>query len=110
MKSFGRLLRRLRGKTPLATIAQRSQLDAQFLENVEAGQVFLDETMAHTLLRHGFDLHPKDTNRLLLGVQLYDLGLKDNDIRQLVIALIRKELPPPVRDELKRLSRGITGA
>jgi hypothetical protein len=110
MKSFGRLLRRLRGKTPLATIAHRCQLDLQYLENVEAGRVLLDETMARTILRDGFDLHRQDINRLVLGVQLYDLGLKDNDLRRLVIAWIRKELPPPVRDEVKQLSRRITGA
>jgi hypothetical protein len=109
MKSFGRLLRRLRGKTPLATIALRSQLDLQYLEAVEAGQVPPDEPMARTILRDGFALHRQDINRLVLGVQLYDLGLKDNNFRQLIIAWIRKELSPPIRDELKRLSRRITG-
>src|SRR4051794_19674563 len=110
MKSFGRLLRRLRGKTPLATIAQRCQLDLPDLEDVEAGRVLLDEMMTRTILRAGFDLHRQDINRLILGVQLYDLGLKDNDTRQLVIAWIRKELPPLVRDEVKTLPRRITGA
>jgi hypothetical protein len=105
MKSFGRLLRRLRGKTPLLTIARRSQLAADYLGNVEAGQVPIDETMARHILRHGFDLHRQDTNRLILGLKLYDLGLKENDLRQLVIGLIRKELPPAARTELKQWYR-----
>jgi hypothetical protein len=109
LKSFGRLLRRLRGHTPLTTVAAQSQLDADYLAKVEAGEVPVDLPTARHILRSGLTLSRKDTNRLLLGLQLYDLGLKDNEIRQLVIAVIRKELPRSVQDEIRQLYRRISG-
>ena len=105
LNSFGRLLRRLRGRTPLSEVAARAGLNEEYLTNLEAGEVPVDETLARQILRDGLDLHRKDINRLILGLHLYDLGLKDNDLRQLVIALIRRELPAAVRAELKELYR-----
>jgi hypothetical protein len=70
---------------------------------VEAGQVLVEEKLAWQILRRGFDLPRPDADRLLLGIQLYDLGLKDNAIRQLVIAVIRKEMPADIQDELRQL-------
>jgi hypothetical protein len=104
MKSFGRLLHRLRGETPLETIGEHAGLEAEYLANLEANRLPIDEVMARHILQRGFDLDEQDTGRLILGIQLYDLGLKDNEIRHLVIGVIRKETPPPVRAELKRLS------
>src|SRR5438105_5388472 len=109
LKSFGRLLRRLRGRTPLTTVAQQAQLEWDDLVRIEAGQAAVDERMARHILQRGLRLRRKDINRLLLGLKLYDLGLRDNDIRQLVIAVIRKELPRSVQDELRQLYRRATG-
>jgi|SRR6266511_2490630 len=103
MKSFGRLLKRLRGQTSLETMAERAGLEADYLAQVEAGQILVEEKLARQILRRGFDLHRPDADRLLLGIQLYDLGLKDNAIRQLVIAVIRKETPADIQDELRQL-------
>ncbi|HSC20951.1 MAG TPA: helix-turn-helix domain-containing protein [Solirubrobacterales bacterium] len=110
MKRFGRLLRRLRGRTPLPEVAHRMQLAASELTEIEAGRVPVDRPTARRLLRRGFALPRMDVERLILGVELYDLGLKDNEIRQLVIAVIRKELPEPLREELKALYRRTTEA
>jgi transcriptional regulator with XRE-family HTH domain len=108
MKSFGRLIRRLRGETPLLLVAQRLGLAPEYVAQVEAGQVLVDPETARRLLRQGFAVHRQDVGRLILGVQLYDLGLRDNEIRQLVIGVIRKEWPAPVREELKQLYRRAT--
>jgi hypothetical protein len=105
LKSFGRLLRRLRGKTPLETIGQAAALDPVYLDHLERTQVLVDLTMARHILQRGLGLPRGDANRLILGLQLYDLGLKDNELRQLVIAAIRKELPISTRTELKQLYR-----
>jgi transcriptional regulator with XRE-family HTH domain len=105
LPSFGRLLRRLRGRTPLADIATRMDLHEPYLMEIETGAQRPDETLARRILREGFALPRKDIDRLILGLYLYDLGLKDNDLRQLVIALIRRELPPPARAQLKELAR-----
>jgi hypothetical protein len=109
MKSFGRLLRRLRGQTPLPTLAAQAQLDPEELSQIEAGRVPVDEILARRILKEGFALKKPDIDRLILGIQLYDLGLKDNDLRQLVIAVIRKETPPSVEAALKELYRRSTG-
>ncbi len=77
MKSFGRLLKRLRGQTSLETMAERAGLEADYLAQVEAGQILVEEKLARQILRRGFDLHRPDADRLLLGIQLYDLGLKE---------------------------------
>jgi transcriptional regulator with XRE-family HTH domain len=105
MNSFGRLLRRLRGKTSLSTVAERAHLDELYLVQVEEGDVAVDVATARQILQQGFGLNRPDTDRLILGIQLYDLGLKENDLRQLVIDLIRKETPPPIRTEIKQLYR-----
>jgi transcriptional regulator with XRE-family HTH domain len=103
LTSFGRLLRRLRGRTPLSGIATRAGLDVNDLTRLESGDTVPDESLARQILRDGFALPRKDINRLILGVYLYDLGLKDNDLRQLVVALIRRELPAAARADLKAL-------
>jgi transcriptional regulator with XRE-family HTH domain len=105
MKSFGRLLRRLRGKNPPAEMASRMGIAEHELAQIEAGELPVDRATARRLLRRGFVLPRPDIERLILGVELYDLGLKDNDIRQLVMAVIRKEAPAQVGKELKALYR-----
>lgn len=105
MKSFGRLLRRLRGQTPLSALAELARLAPEELERIEAGRVPVEEALARRILKDGFALKKPDIDRLLLGIQLYDLGLKDNDIRQLVIAVIGKELPAALQEELRQLYR-----
>lgn len=105
MKSFGRLLRRLRGQTPLTALAPLTRLAREELERIEAGRERVDEALARRLLKDGFALKKPDIDRLILGIQLYDLGLKDNEIRQLVIAVIGKELSEALQDELRQLCR-----
>ena len=105
LKSFGRLLRRLRGKTALEMMAQHAELDPADLAQIEAGHRVVDQGVASRILQRGLGLPRKDAHRLILGLHLYDLGLKDNDLRQLVIALIRKELPPTTQDELRHVYR-----
>lgn len=102
MRSFGRLLRRMRGTIPLGKIAQRIRREPQFLENIESGRVVPDERVARAILTRGFDLDADESRRAILGIQLYDLGLKDNDIRQLVIAVIEGSVPETTRASLKR--------
>src|SRR5688572_22165982 len=109
MRSFGRLLRRLRGETSLSTVAERAHFDELYLAQVEEGEVAVDEATAGQILRESFDLNRSDTDRLILGIQLYDLGLRDNQLRQLVIDLIRKETPQPIRSELRQLYQRYAG-
>ena len=101
MKSFGRLLRKLRGTTSLATLAQRTALDESYLASVEAGRRVADEFVVRHILTKGFALDRGDTQRLVLGIQLYDLGLRDNDLRQLVVDLIMKTTPGKTREQLR---------
>ena len=106
MKSFGRLLRNLRGSTPLQTIATRTTLETGYLVHLETGRLVPDSFLARHILSHGFGLPREDVTRLVLGIELYDLGLRDNEVRQLVIDLIRKAAPATVRDQLHQLYRG----
>jgi hypothetical protein len=109
MKSFGRLLRRLRGTTPLATIAKRTTFDEGYLASLESGRRVADEFTARHVLARGFELDKSDVTRVILGVQLYDIGLRDPDFRQLVVDLVVKKTPAPVRDKLRRLYRSYAG-
>lgn len=105
LQSFGKLLKRLRGDTSFETLAERAGLDPIYLENVEAGRTPADAAVALQVFRKGFGLSRSDAQRLLLGVQLYDLGLKNNDLRQLVVDLILGTTPPGVRTKLRALYR-----
>jgi transcriptional regulator with XRE-family HTH domain len=105
LPSFGRLLRRLRGRTPLPELAARTGLEEPYLSQIETGAIVPDEAVVRQILHDGFQLDRKDIHRLILGLQLYDLGLKDNELRQLVIAVIRRELPAAARAELKEFYR-----
>ena len=93
MESFGKLLRNLRGATSLEAISDRTGLSARYLAKVEAGEVVVDEEAARQIIRSGFGLPVADEEHLILGIQLYDLGLRDNTLRQIIIAIIRKEAP-----------------
>lgn len=110
MRSFGRLLRKMRGVTPLSTIAKRTAVDEGYLLSVERGQIIADELLVRQILRQGFDLDKHDTTRVVLGIALYDLGLRDSDLRQLVIDLITRDTPAGVRERAKRLFRSYTDA
>ncbi len=106
MKSFGRLLRKLRGTTSLTLLAERTALDVTYLASVEAGRRVADEFVVRHILTKGFALDRSDTQRLILGIQLYDLGLRDNELRQLVVDLILKTTPGKTREQLRTLYRG----
>jgi hypothetical protein len=103
MKSFGRLLRRMRGTTPLSTLATRTRFDEGYLASLEAGRRTADEFTVRHILSRGFELDNEDVSRLVLGIELYDLGLRDNDFRQLTIDLILKAVPARAREEIRRL-------
>lgn len=108
VKSFGRLLRTLRGVTPRAEIADRTRLDEPYLARIEGGRTLADEVMVRHILAKGFGLARIDVARLVLGLQLYDLGLRDPELRLLVVDLITKSIPVRVREELVALYRGYT--
>lgn len=97
MRSFGKLLRNLRGTHPLPTLAEASGVAAAFLAGVEAGEHVVDPETARRILARGLGLPPAEVERLLLGIQLYDLGLRDASLRKIVIAVIHKEAPPGAR-------------
>lgn len=95
----------MRGTAPLDLIAARTALDTGYLASLEAGRHVADEFVARLILKGGFKLEEQDVTRLILGVQLYDLGLREHDLRQLVIDIIQKRTPPQVREEVRRLYR-----
>jgi transcriptional regulator with XRE-family HTH domain len=105
MKSFGSLLRQLRGSTPLTEMAARLGISKGYLANLEAGRKIPPEARARALLQQGFGLPAPAVTRLLLEVQLGDAGLHDPELRQLVIALIQQTLPASVQQELRQLYR-----
>ena len=106
MKSFGKLLRKMRGPQSLAELAKRTTFDERYLLALEAGRQVPEEFVVRHILRRGFGLSQRDASRFVLGVQLYDLGLRDTDLRQLVIDLITKESPKKVPDQLRQIYRG----
>lgn len=103
MKSFGRLLRKLRGTTPLATLAAQTRFEEGYLAGLETGRQVADEFVARHILSRGFDLSKPEVTRVVLGIQLYDLGLRDNDFRQLTIDLILKAVPARTREAIRGL-------
>lgn len=107
--SFGKLIRRMRGKASLTTLAALTQLDASELEQVEAGAP-VTELTGRIILKRGFKLNKADSDRLILGLKLYDAGLHDNDIRQLVIDWMSDTMPSRTRAALRRLYRSYAGA
>jgi hypothetical protein len=109
LKSFGKLLRRMRGRKSLATIAAQAEISAELLQDVESGHRPVEEDLARHILQRGFDLNDGDTTRVLLGVTLYDLGFTDNEFRQLAIDLQIGQTPPEIRDEIRRLYRSYAG-
>jgi transcriptional regulator with XRE-family HTH domain len=105
MKSFGPLLRKLRGPVSQPEMARRLGISEGYLSKLETGRKVPAEARAHALLCLGFALPPKEATRLLLDVQLADHGLRDPELRQLVIDLIQKRMPSVVRRELRQLYR-----
>ena len=103
LPSFYRLLRRLRGDTPLQIIAARCELEEAFLRGIEAGRTRVDEAIASHILLKGFELDPLDTRRLVLGVRLFDLGLRDNAIRPLIADVILNTAPAKIRRQLRQI-------
>lgn len=109
MKSFGRLLRKMRGSTSLTEIADRTTLDESYLARVEGGRAVADEFVVRHILAKAFDLERRDITRVVLGIQLYDLGLRDSDLRQLTVDLITQDAPTKVRERAKQLYREYAG-
>ena len=86
--TFGRLLKRLRGETPLIAVADQCGVDSTFLRTIEEGRRPIDEASARRILVKGFAMERQDIAKAILGLQLYDLGLRDNQLRLLVIDAI----------------------
>lgn len=105
MKSFAQLLRRMRGGLPLAELARRAKVPFVALERIATGEQIATEAQARQILGRGLELTPADVERVLLGLRLYDLGLRDNDVRQLVADEIHGLLPARMRARLFRLAR-----
>jgi len=95
----------MRGTTPLKQIARKTRLDVSCLQSLETGRVLPDTALARRVLRRAFDVDQENAARLVLGLQLYDLGLRDNELRQLVIALIRKAIPERDQEEIRGIYR-----
>jgi transcriptional regulator with XRE-family HTH domain len=109
MVSFAKLLRRMRGQVSIAELAEKAGVYPEALAKVEAGRLSPDEGMVRLILGRGLGLPREDVDRTGLGLRLYDLGLRDNDIRQLVIDVLQRRIPDAARAELKRLYRGYAG-
>jgi len=103
MNSFGRLIRTMRGQVPRHEIAERIGVESAYLEAIETGKITPDEQVAKRILRRGFELDTAETQRAILGIQLYDLGLHDNDLRQLVVDVILNTQPEAIRQQLRVL-------
>jgi hypothetical protein len=105
--SFSKLLRHLsrHGAVPMEQVAERTGFDLRYLRNLVERRQIADELVARHILKTGFRMEEPDVDQLILGIQLFDLGLRDNEFRQLVIDLIRKTTPVPVREQLRRLYR-----
>jgi transcriptional regulator with XRE-family HTH domain len=95
----------LRGLVPLSEMARLLGISKGHLANLEAGRKIPDEERARDLLRRGFHLPQREVTRLILEVQLRDYGLRDRVLRQLVIDLIQRRVPAPIRQELRWLYR-----
>lgn len=106
MKSFGKLLRKLRGQIPLEEIGRKAFIPLDYLRAIERGDEVADQKLAARILTDAFALSSVDTRRLLVGIELYDLGLRDPEIRQLVADVIARRTPPKVVEALRRLYLG----
>jgi len=80
------------------------------LRAIETRRKPVDEALARQILTEGFALDPLDTERLIIGVRLYDLGLRDNAIRPLVADVILKTVPDSIRRQLRHLYISYTSA
>lgn len=109
MKSFGPLLRRLRGEQTRAHIARKMGITAGDLERLEAGRKTPPLPAACRLLCRGFGLTEEEAVRTYLELELFDYGLRDDELRGLAVDLIGDLVPPPVVVELRRLYRGYAG-
>lgn len=103
-KSFALLLRRVQGNLTLEEIARRAHLALPLLEQITSGQREPDEAQARQILTRGLEMEPEDVERALLGLRLYELGLRDNDVRQLIADEIRGVLPVRLRSRLFRVA------
>lgn len=108
MQSFRKLFRQMRASTPLATIAEYTGLSPDYLLRIEEGRLVVDAETASNLLLKGFGLTEAEVHRLILGVQLYDLGLRNADMRKIVTDLIRKEAPAGAAGALRETYRRLT--
>jgi hypothetical protein len=103
MPSFGRILKKMRRSVSLVDLSERTGYAVAILEGIELRRMPANELQAREILARGFSLERADVDRLILGLKLYELGLKDNDFRLLTIDVIRDELPIATRDAIRKL-------
>ena len=104
MKSFGPLLRELRGTVPLREVGRRCGLSYSYLAKVEAGRKVLGAERARRVLRDGFGYPDAAAESALIQVGLRDLGLKDPALRRLVAGLVEGSLPDALSRSLSRMA------
>lgn len=100
---FHLLLRRLRGTTPVEVIAARCEYPASTLRILERNRRPVTILEARYLLERGFELDRRDVDRLIVGIRLYDVGLRDNAIRALSTDSVLGTIPNRVRHQLREL-------
>jgi transcriptional regulator with XRE-family HTH domain len=105
MKHFGSLMKRLRGRTSLRVIEQRTGLTHSYLSKIERGTRTPTEERAGQILGQGFGLGDQEIERALIEVNLEDHGLEEPELRHLVADLIQGNLPQPVLRRILLLYR-----
>lgn len=109
MRSFGSLLKRLRGTMQAQALARRLGMPKSYIANIEAGRKTPSERQARRILEHGFGLTGDEADRCLLHVLLFDYGVRDEPVREVLIDLIeRAKRDPDPGGELERLLELLT--
>ena len=109
MKSFGPLMRRLRGPLGQSETARRIGLSKGYLANLEAGRKVPTEARARRMLERGFGLTGPALDRTIAELRLLDLGLADPELRALALDLIAGRVPADVLSHLRKLYRRYSG-
>ena len=90
MKSFGSLLKRLRADEPLSLLVDRLGVPKSYIVNLEAGRKKPTEKQARRILKVGFGLTEDEASRCILHVLLFDYGVHDEPVRDILIEVIEQ--------------------
>lgn len=105
MKTFSRLIFKMRANESVLNVADRIGLAPTQLMDIEKGKLPVNDRLAGRILRQGFGLTTEEIRPLLLGCKLADLGLHDDAIRQVVVGAILGTLTPEAKDGLRDIYR-----